>query len=131
MFHSVPVPVEEEKIIKIKTRTDNGFKTSVYQKTLFAGQELNFNPPNQGIMKNNIVSFLQRSAKVINSDTDKYQKEMTRMMLTIQNNTYPVNITSASSGGNEMVKEENQKTATSENYSEAGTLYGNSSPSEA
>ena len=58
------------------TRTEQGFRSSVYRKPTFIGQYLNFNSHHPFTVKKGIVRCLQHRAKTISSDTDAYQEEM-------------------------------------------------------
>ena len=57
------------------TRTEQGFRSSVYRKPTFTGQNLNFNSHHPYTVKKGIVRCLQPRAKTISSDTDAYQEE--------------------------------------------------------
>ena len=56
------------------TRTEQGFRSSVYCKPTFTEQYLNFHHPY--MVKKGIVRCLQYWVKTISSDTDAYQEEM-------------------------------------------------------
>ena len=57
------------------TRTEKGFRSSVYRKATFTGQYLNFNSHHSYTVKKGIVRCLQHQAKAISTDTDAYQEE--------------------------------------------------------
>ena len=58
------------------TLTEQGFKSSVYQKPNFTRQYLNFNSHYPYKVKKGIVYCLQHQPKVISCDSDAYQEEM-------------------------------------------------------
>ena len=58
------------------TRTEQGFRSSVYCKLTFTGQYLNFNSRHPYTVKKGIVRCLQHRAKAISRDSDAYQEEM-------------------------------------------------------
>ena len=61
------------------TRTQQGFRSSVYRKPTFTGQYLNFNSHHPYMIKKGIVRCLQHRAKTISSDTDAYQEEIIKL----------------------------------------------------
>ena len=77
------------------TRTEQGFRPSVYRKPTFTGQYLNFNSHHPYTVKKWIVRCLQHRAKTISSDTDAYQEEMISLRHNLHRNNYPECITSA------------------------------------
>ena len=77
------------------TRTEQGFRSSVYRKSTFTGQYLNFNSHHRYTVKKGIVRCLQHRAKIISSDTDAYQEEMISLRHNLHRNNYPERITSA------------------------------------
>ena len=77
------------------TRTEQGFRSSVYRKPTFNGQYLNFNSHHPYTVKKGIVRCLQHRAKTISSDTDAYQEEMIILRHNLHRNNYPESITSA------------------------------------
>ena len=77
------------------TRTEQGFRSSVYRKPTFTGQYLNFNSHHPYTEKKGIVRCLQHRAKTISSDTDAYQEEMISLRHNLHLNNYPESITSA------------------------------------
>ena len=77
------------------TRTEQGFRSSVYRKPTFTGQYLNFNSHHPYTVKKGIVRCLQHRAKTISSDTDAYQEEMINLRHNFHRNNYPESITSA------------------------------------
>ena len=72
------------------TRTEQGFRSSVYRKPTF-----NFNSRHPYRVKKGIVRCLQHRAKTISSDTDAYQEEMISLRHYLHRNNYPERITSA------------------------------------
>ena len=76
------------------TRTEQGFRSSVYCKPTFTRQYLNFNSHHPYTVKKGIVHCLHR-AKTISSDTDAYQEEMISLKHNLHHNNYPKCITSA------------------------------------
>ena len=77
------------------TRTEQGFRSSVYRKSTFTGQYLNFNSHHPYMVKKGIVHCLQHRAKTISSDTDAYKEEMISLKHDLHRNNYPESITSA------------------------------------
>ena len=78
------------------TRTEQGFRSSVYCKPTFTRQYLNFNSHHPYTVKKGIVCCLQHRAKTISSDTDAYQEEIISLRHNLHRNNYPERITSAS-----------------------------------
>ena len=74
------------------TCTEQGFRLSVYRKTTFTRQYLNFNSHHPYMMKKGIVCCLQHRAKTISSDTDAYQEEMISLRHNLHRNNYPEHI---------------------------------------
>ena len=77
------------------TRTEQGFRSSVYRKPTFPGQYLNFNSHHPYKVKKGIVRCLQDLAKTISSDTDAYQEETISLRHNLYRINYPERITSA------------------------------------
>ena len=77
------------------TRTEQGFRSSVYRKPTFTGQYLNFNSHHPYTVKEGIIRCLQHQAKTISSDTDAYQEEMISLRHNLHRNNYPESIISA------------------------------------
>ena len=77
------------------TRTEQGFRSSVYRKPTFTGQYRNFNSHHPYTVKKGIVRCLKHRAKTISRDSDAYQEEMISLRHKIHRNNYPVRITSA------------------------------------
>ena len=77
------------------THTEQGFRISVYYKSTFTGQYLNFNSSHPYNVKKGIVHCLQYRAKAISSDTDAYQEEMISLKHNLHCNIYPQSLTSA------------------------------------
>ena len=77
------------------TRTEQGFRSSVYRKHTFTGQFLNFNSHHPYTVKKGIVRCLQHRAKTICNDTDASQEEMISLRHNLHRNNYPERITSA------------------------------------
>ena len=75
------------------TRTEQGFRSSVYRKPTFTGQYLNFNSHHPYTVKKRIVRCLQHWAKIICSDTDEYQEQMISLRHNLHRNNYPERIT--------------------------------------
>ena len=73
---SIQFTIEKEQDNKLPfldvlvTRTEQGFRSSMYCKPIFTGQYLNFNPYHPYTVKKGIVCCLQHRAKTISSDTD-------------------------------------------------------------
>ena len=74
--------------------TEQGFRSSVYQKPTFTEQYLNFNSHHPYNAKKRIVHCAQHWAKAINSDSDAYQEGMKSFRDNLHHN-YPESITSA------------------------------------
>ena len=77
------------------TRTEQGFRSSVYCKPTFIGQYLNFNSHHPYKVKKGIVRCLQHRAKTINSDADIYQEERISPRYDLHRKNYPEHITSS------------------------------------
>ena len=77
------------------TRTEQGFRSSLYHKTTFTRQYFNFNSHHPYNVKKGIVHCLQHQAKVISSDMDAYLKEMISLIHNLHRNNYPEHITLA------------------------------------
>ena len=77
------------------TRTEQGFRSSVYRKHAFTGQYLNFNSHHPYTVKKGIVHCLQHQTKTVSSDTDAYREEMISLRHNLHRNNYPERITSA------------------------------------
>ena len=77
------------------TRTEQGFRSSVYRKPTFTRQYLNFNSDHPYTVKKGIVRCLQHRVKTMSSDTDAYQEEMISLRHNLHRNNYPECITSA------------------------------------
>ena len=77
------------------TRTEQGFRSSVYRKPTFTGQYLNFNSHHRYSVKKGIVRCLQHRAKTISSDCDAYQEEMISLRHNLHHNNYLERITLA------------------------------------
>ena len=77
------------------TRTEQGFRLSVYRKPTFTGQYFIFNSHHPYTVQKGIVRCLQHRAKNISSDTDAYHEEMISLRHNIHRNNYTEPITSA------------------------------------
>ena len=77
------------------TRTEQGFRSSVYRKPTFTGQYLYFNSHHPYTVKKGTVCCLQHRAKTISSDTDAYQEEMISLRHNLHHNNYLEHVTSA------------------------------------
>ena len=77
------------------TRTEQGFRSSVYHKPTFTGQYLNFNSYHPYTVKKGIVRCLQHRANTISSYTDAYEKEMISLRHNLYRYNYPKRMTSA------------------------------------
>ena len=93
------------------TRTEQGFRSSVYRKPTFTGQYLNFNSHHPYTVKKGIVRCLQHQAK-ISSDTDAYQEEMISLRHNLHRNNYPESITSAPRNLDRRVEDNTRKLTT-------------------
>ena len=71
------------------SRTEEGFKISVYRKPTFTGQYLNFNSHHPYSIKKGIVRCLQHRAKVTSGDPETSDKELASISSTLQRNNYP------------------------------------------
>ena len=94
------------------TRTEQGFRSSVYRKPTFTGQYLNFNSHHPYTVKKRIVCCLQHRAKTISSDTDAYQEEMISLRHNLHHNNYPESITSAPRNLDRRVEDNTRKLTT-------------------
>ena len=70
------------------SRTEQGFKTSVYRKPTFTGQYLNVNSHHPHSVKKGIVRCLQHRAKVISGDPETLDKELVSISSTLQPNNF-------------------------------------------
>ena len=77
------------------TRTEQGFRSSVYRKPTFTGQYLNFNSHHPYTVKKGIVRCLQHRSNTISSDNDAYQEKMISFRHNLHLNNYTECITSA------------------------------------
>ena len=93
------------------TRTEQGFRSSVYRKPTFTGQYLNFNS-HLYTVKKGIVRCIQHRAKTISSDTDAYQEEMIRLRHNLHRKNYPESITSAPRNLDRRVEDNTRKLTT-------------------
>ena len=82
-------------LVVLVTRTEQGFRSSVYRKPTLTGQYLNFNSHHPYTIKKGIVRCLQHRSKTISSDTDAHQEEMISLRHNHHRNNYPERITSA------------------------------------
>ena len=91
------------------THTEQGFGSSVYRKSTFTGQYLNFNSHHQNTVKKGIFCCLQHRTKAISSDTDAYQEEM----ISLRHNLHRINcserITSAPRNLDRRIEDNTQK----------------------
>ena len=94
------------------TRTECGFKTSVYHKPTFTGQYLNFDSHHPYSVKHGIARCLQHRAQTISSDSHTYHQEMTRLRNTLRRNNYPDSILSTRKMNRVSEESETQKPPT-------------------
>ena len=94
------------------TRTECGFKTSVYRKPTFTGQYLNFNSHHPYSVKYGIARCLQHRAQTKSSDSHTYHQEMTRLKNTLRRNNYPDSILSTRKMNRVSEESETQKPPT-------------------
>ena len=94
------------------TRTEQGFRSSVYRKSTYTGQYLNFNSHHPYTVKKGIVCCLQHRAKTISGDTDAYQEEMISLRHNLHRNNYPESITSASRNLDRRMEDNTRKLTT-------------------
>ena len=96
---SVQFTMEKEQDNKLPfldvlvTRTEQGFRSSVYHKPTLTGRYFNFNSHHLYTVKKGIVHCLQHWAKTISSDTDAYQEEIISLRHNLHHNNYPECIT--------------------------------------
>ena len=115
---SIPFTMEKEQDNKLPfldvlvTRTEQGFRSSVYRKPTFTGQYLNFNSHHPYTVKKGIVRCLQHRAKTISSDTDAYQEEMISLGHNPHHNNNPERITSAPRNLDRRVEDNTRKLTT-------------------
>ena len=101
IWPSIQFTMEKEQEKKLSflpvliTHSEQRFRLSVYRKSTFTGQYLNFNSHNPYQVKNGIVHYLQHLAKAINSDSDAYQEEIKGLRNNLHHNNYSECITSA------------------------------------
>ena len=91
------------------TRTEQGFRSSVYRKPSFTEQYLNFNSNHPYTVKKGIVHYLQHQAKTISSDTDAYQEKMISLRHDLHHNNYPEHITPAPRNLDRRMEDNTQK----------------------
>ena len=114
---SIQFTIEKEQYNKLPfldvlvTRTEQGFRSSVYLKPTFTGQYLNFNSHHPYTVKKGIVRCLQHRAKTISSDTDAYQ-EMISLRHNLHRNNYPEHITSDPRNLERNIEENTRKLTT-------------------
>ena len=96
----------------VVTRTEQGFRSSVYCKPTITGQYLNFNTHHPYTVKKGIVHCLQHQTKTISCDTDAYQKEMISLRHNLHRNNYPECITSALRNLDRRIEDNTQKLTT-------------------
>ena len=77
------------------TRTEQGFRSSVYRKPTFTGQYFNFDSHYPYTVKEGIIRCLQHQEKTISSNTDAYQEEMISLRHNLRRKNYPERITLA------------------------------------
>ena len=94
------------------TRTEQGFRSSVYHKPTFTGQYLNFNSHHPYTVKKRIVRCLEHQGKTISSNTDAYQEEMISLRHNLHCNNYPERITSASRNLDRRIEDNTPKLTT-------------------
>ena len=94
------------------TRTEQGYRSSVYRKPTFTGHYLNFNSHHPYTVKKGIVRCLQHRAKTISSDTDAYQEEMISLRHNHHRNNYPERITPAPRNLNRRIEDNTRKLTT-------------------
>ena len=90
------------------TRTELGFRSSVYRKPTFPRQYLNFSSHHPYRVKKGIVRCLQHITKTISCDTDAYQEKM----ISLRRNNYPECITSAPRNPDERIEDSTRKLTT-------------------
>ena len=91
------------------TRTQQGFRSSVYRKPTLTGPYLNFNSHHPSTVKKGMVRCLQHQAKIISSDTDAYQEEMISLKDNLHRNNYPEHITLAPRKLDWRIEDNNRK----------------------
>ena len=94
------------------TRTEQGFRSSVYRKPTFTGQNLNFNSHHPYTVNEGIFRCLQIRAKAISSNTDAYKEEMISLRHNLHRNNYPERITSAPRNINRRMEDNTRKLTT-------------------
>ena len=77
------------------TRTELGFRSSVYRKPTLTGHTSIYNSHHPYTAKKGIVRCLQHRSKTISSDTDAYQEEMIILRHNLHRNNYTESITLA------------------------------------
>ena len=91
------------------TRSEQGFRSSLYRKLTFTGQYLSFNSHHPYTGKKRILRCLQHRAKTICSDTVAYQEEMISLRHNLHRNNYPERITSAPRNLDRRMEDNTQK----------------------
>ena len=115
---SIQFTMEKEKDNKLPfldvlvTRTEQGFRSSVYRKPTFTGQYLNFNSHHPHTVKKGIVRCLKHQAKTISIDTDAYQEEIISLSHNLHRNNYSERITTAPRNLDRRIKDNAHKLTT-------------------
>ena len=94
------------------TRTEQGFRSSVYCKPTFTGQYLNFNSLHPYTVKRERVRCLQHRAKTISSETDAFQELMISLRHKLYRYNYPDRIPSAPRNLDRRIEENTRKLTT-------------------
>ena len=94
------------------TRTEQGFRSSVYCKPTFTGQYLNFNSHHPYMVKKGIVCCLQHRAKTMSSDTDAFQEEMISLRHNLHRYNYSECKTSAPINLDRRIEDNTRKLTT-------------------
>ena len=94
------------------TRTEQGFRSSVYRKPTFTGQYLYSNSHHPYTVEKGIVRCLQHRARTISSDPDAYQEEMISLRHNPHRNNYPEHIISAPRNLDRRMEDNAQKLTT-------------------
>ena len=118
IWPSIQFTMEKEQDNKLPfldvlvTRTEQGFRSSVYRKPTFTVQYLNFNSHHPYTVKKRIVRCLKHRVKIISSDTDACQEEMISLRHNLHCNNYPECITSAPRNLNRRIEDNTRKLTT-------------------
>ena len=96
----------------LKTHSEQGFSTSVYRKSTFTGQYLNFKSHHSYNVEKGIVRCVQHRAKAISRDSNVYQEVINSLRDNLYRNNYPENITSTTRNLDRTTENQTRKLST-------------------